>query len=90
MNLFDILSFDERIIVLSNVGDSIIITWNRSQTLQCWRSTDDGATWDEIECSVLSNEPKSFEEAQMKARLWLGQIWITAELCINENRSRIG
>ena len=35
MDLFDVLSMDERIIVYSSLEDGVIYTWNNSDTFQC-------------------------------------------------------
>jgi hypothetical protein len=78
MNIFDILSHDERVIVLSNEGDERIITWNRSLTLQCWENVDfhrDTGRWNEINVRTLANEPKSFDEARKAAMQWQGDMW---------------
>lgn len=36
MDLFDVLSMGERVIVFSSVEDRCFYTWNQSATLQCW------------------------------------------------------
>jgi hypothetical protein len=80
MNLFDILSSDERVIVYSDVGNQVIFTWNRSLTLQAWskalpnkafdtwRTSED--QWEEIEVQTLSVEPKTYEKAREAAIKW--------------------
>lgn len=77
MNLFDILSHDERIVVLSNVGDGCIFTWNRSLTLQWWMKNNslcvDG--WKEIGVRTLSDPPLNYEEARQAAMKWQGDGW---------------
>jgi hypothetical protein len=81
MNLFDILSHDKRIIVLSNEGEARIITWNRSLTLQSWvhkhydKWGQSDPRWEEESVRTLSNEPKDFIEAQKAARQWQGDMW---------------
>lgn len=72
MNIFDILSFGERIIVHSDVECGILFTWNQSLTLQSWFKKDpDKDKWQEIDVRTLSDEPISFEEAKKKAHDWL-------------------
>ena len=73
MDLFNILSHDERIIVLSNEGDSVIYTWNRSLTLQCWQRVPSFGRrdeWKEISVRTLSEEPRNFNEASTAALKW--------------------
>lgn len=75
MDLFDILSHDERVIVLSNEGDGTIITWNQSATLQCWKKLLMGE-WEEIEIRTLSsNPPNDYAEARKAAMQWQGDMW---------------
>lgn len=74
MTLFEILSHDERIIVLSNEGDHCIYTWNRSLTLQCWIHRGLG-NWDEIEIRTLAKEPANFQKAKEAAQVWQGTRW---------------
>ena len=84
MNLFDILSDDERIIVLSSKQDGIIVTWNQSCTLQYWNkktveqygssypfNKDELDIWEETDCRTLMNEPANFAEARIAAQEWL-------------------
>ncbi len=78
MTLFEILSHDERVIVFSNEGECIIITWNRSLTLQRWMYTL-AETWDEVDCRTLSDEPKNFEQARKKAQAWFGDYLAQSE-----------
>ena len=68
MTLFDILSHDERVIVLSDVSSDNVYTWNQSLTLQLWHCSD--YVWREIDVRTLSEEPKDFEAARMKAIYW--------------------
>lgn len=79
MNLFEILSNNERIIIWSDVGDKIIYTWNQSLTLQCWQSLPtykngawdcENRNWEEINIRTLSVEPKSFKDARDCAMQW--------------------
>lgn len=78
MNLFDILSNDERVIVYSDKSEGIIITWNRSLTLQCWRrpwdhscgGRDTEDVWNEVEAQTLSEEPGGYRSARKAAKAW--------------------
>ena len=70
MTLFEVLSHDERIIVFSNEGESMIVTWNRSLTLQAWAQV--GSEWEEYGIQTLSREPSNFADARMKAQAWFG------------------
>lgn len=78
MTLFELLSLDERIIVLSLVDDRVIYTWNRSSTLQCWRKyrMRYGApdrhfdSWEEVGIQNLSSEPHTYEKARLAAIEW--------------------
>lgn len=69
MNLFDILSMDERVIVYSHLGDRQIYTWNKSATLQCWQDMGKGE-WEEIDIQTLSEKPTSYEKARQAAIMW--------------------
>jgi hypothetical protein len=80
-DLFDILSNDERIIVYSSKEDSVIITWNQSDTLQGWEykyhpgdaSNDyhDYYTWEEVGILTQSGHgPKNYEQARKVAIAW--------------------
>ena len=74
MNLFDILSDDERIVVLSSKQDGIIVTWNQSLTLQSWEYKILGpypGSWEENDVRVLMETPASFAEARIAAQEWL-------------------
>lgn len=79
MNLFDILSNDERVIVLSNVGERMMVTWNQSLTLQAWgkvydplRGYDDSEDkWEELECQTLSDQPANYKAARKAAETWV-------------------
>lgn len=75
MDLFDLLSQDERIIVLSDPSERVIYTWNQSLTLQCWRdlsldSHSQNGQWEEIDCRTLSEEPINFAAAKKAAERW--------------------
>lgn len=90
MNLFDILSNDERVIVLSNKDDAVIYTWNHSLTLQCWKR--EGSVyfhpaisrhydnWEEIDVRTLSEPPFNYQHARSAAILWdQGEGWKEGE-----------
>ena len=72
MNLFEVLSFDERVIVLSVVEDQYIYTWNKSLTLQCWQRSNylNKDDWEEINVRTLNDPPVNFEEARQFAISW--------------------
>ena len=67
MNLFDVLSNDERVIVYSDVGSRIIYTWNRSLTLQAWQVR---STIEEVDVQTLSTQPINIEAARRAAMKW--------------------
>ncbi len=74
MNLFDVLSNDDRVIVLSDHEYGCIYTWNFSLTLSEWRLTTNAHIpefddiWEEVEVRTLSEKPKSFEAAKEAAK----------------------
>ena len=74
MNLFEILSFDERVLVYSDVGNQVVYTWNRSITLQAWRRKDANGqardAWEEVDVQTLSDEPGTYEKAREAAIKW--------------------
>lgn len=77
MDLFDVLSMGERVIVFSSVEDRCFYTWNQSATLQCWTLAklygEEGSPageWEECGIQTLSVEPRNFEEAVKAARNW--------------------
>ena len=83
MNLFDVLSKDERVIVLSCVEDKCIYTWNQSLTLQCWEvySNQGGKEehdsdifqldgWNEVGIMYLPSDPINFKDARKTAQKW--------------------
>lgn len=72
MNLFDILSHNERVIVYSDKEDKHIYTWNKSLTLQCWEDKGSGI-WEEKEVRTLSNRPANFNHAVAAAVVWHNQ-----------------
>lgn len=67
MNIFDVLSNDERVIVHSDVGSRIIYTWNRSLTLQAWQVR---SIIEEVDVQTLSNQPINIEAARAAAIKW--------------------
>ena len=84
MDIFDILSLDERIIVLSSREDRSLITWNQSDTFQWWRpvvrmdESDypngrfDSNDWEEVAILTQSGYgPKTFEAARKVAHNWI-------------------
>lgn len=78
MDLFEVLSKDERIIVFSSEEDSCFYTWNQSATLQCWELArlygEEGSRageWEETGIRTLSmDEPKNYQEARDAAKRW--------------------
>jgi hypothetical protein len=66
--LFDILSNDQRIIVASDRELGLIVTWNRSQTLQLWDSNLDEVNTRAILCEI------EFDDARMFGVDWLNDI----------------
>ena len=85
MDLFDILSMDQRVIVFSSLEDRTLITWNHEDTLQWWRpivrqamieSQDEYEKFnpnDFEEVSILTqsgNGPKTFDQARKVAIDW--------------------
>jgi hypothetical protein len=67
MNLFDVLSNDERVIVYSDVGARQVYTWNRSLTLQVWNVR---SSLQECDVRTLSNVPANYEAARSAAIRW--------------------
>jgi len=74
MNLFDILSNDERVIVLSDEGAKTIFTWNKSLTLQYWgwfpAEGYKASYWEEFSIRTLSEVPANFDIARKAALEW--------------------
>jgi len=71
VNVFEVLSMNERIIVWSDVSERAVITWNQSATLQVWRVDPvDSDAWDEIDVVTLGNPPASLDAARDAARKW--------------------
>jgi len=82
MDIFEILSKDERVIVYSSQEERTLITWNQSLTLQYWRpvvrrfESDypkghfDPNDWEEVNVRTLSNEPKDYKAAREAAIRW--------------------
>lgn len=72
MNLFEVLSHDERIIVFSNQGESIVITWNRSSTFQCWEVK--GSEFEEFGIMTYGgDETLTYTRARIRAQEWFGR-----------------
>jgi hypothetical protein len=69
MDLFDILSNDERVVVLSDADEGMIYTWNKSLTLQSWWANED-KEWIEVDVQTLSTRPKDFDSARNAALRW--------------------
>lgn len=67
MNLFEVLSNDERVIVHSDVNARMIYTWNRSLTLQAWSVR---STIREESVQTLSEAPINIEAARKAAMKW--------------------
>lgn len=67
MNLFDVLSNDQRVIVHSDVNARMIYTWNRSLTLQAWSVR---SIITEEACRTLSDTPINMEAARKAAMKW--------------------
>jgi hypothetical protein len=71
MTLFDILAFDDRVIVWSDTDTACIITWNKSLTLQLWHQPEFGEDkWEEVDAQTLSETPVSFDAARKTAINW--------------------
>jgi hypothetical protein len=66
MDLFDILSRDERVIVYSVEQDRQVYTWNRSLTLQVWNVGFDGS-FQEVAIRTLSVDPVTYAQAHVQA-----------------------
>lgn len=86
MDIFDILSMDERIIVYSSLEDRSIFTWNQSLTLQWWRpvvrleessypkGSFDPNDWEEVDVRTLADMPLDYHAARHQAiKWWAGQ-----------------
>jgi hypothetical protein len=67
MNLFDVLSNDERIIVYSDVGARQVYTWNRSLTLQVWNVK---SNFQGCDARTLPDQPANYEAARKEAIKW--------------------
>jgi hypothetical protein len=74
LDLFDLLSHDNRIIVLSDPTDRILYTWNRESTLQVWEEVETfrhgHRVWKEWQAQTLSSVPQTFEAARKAAIAW--------------------
>lgn len=80
MDIFDILSLDERVIVYSSLEDRSLVTWNKSDTMQWWRpivrlgdpESFDPNKWEEIAILTQSGYgPKTYDQARKVAIAWL-------------------
>jgi hypothetical protein len=72
LSLFQVLSFDQRVLVLSSEDTGEIYTWNQSLTLQCWAVSE--GMWEEVDVRTLSTEPRNFAEARKRAQDWLFEV----------------
>lgn len=70
MDLFDILSNDERIIVASDPSERAIITWNQSSTFQYFKMMKRDV-WEEIAIRTTSLMPHGYFQARVEAMRWL-------------------
>lgn len=76
MDIFEILSKDERLIAYSSEEDRTLITWNQSLTLQWWTPVvkdgriPDPNDWEEVSVRTLSDEPKNYKAAREAAIRW--------------------
>ena len=79
-SLWDVLSMDERVIVLSSEEDKLLITWNQSDTFQAWNLHADGS-W--VENAILTQSgygPSTYAQARKVAIDWnLGNIGDTTK-----------
>lgn len=73
MNIFQVLSFDERIIVASAADTYNVVTWNQSLTLQRWFVNESTGQMLEVDIRVLQDTPESFNEAKKAALRWLNE-----------------
>ena len=72
MDLFELLSMDQRVIVYSPEEDRALYTWNHSDTLQCWyESSKKPGHWVE-ECVLTQSGygPKTYDKAREVAIAW--------------------
>lgn len=80
MNLFQLLSKDERVIVMSSEEDGYIYTWNQDKVLECWKDygscKDCGpeANWQKVNILTLDKVPRTFAEARQLAIDWYNQL----------------
>ena len=73
MNIFQVLSFGQRVIVYSEEGDGIIITWNYSNTFSLF--SVNGSEFSEIDvCTYGGDKNLSFEDAKEFALNWTCQM----------------
>lgn len=78
MNLYQILSMDERILVYSSEEDQCFYTWNGSATLQRWNARvnkymfdyPSPGEWEEADIRTISYETMDYHMAREKAIAW--------------------
>jgi hypothetical protein len=76
ITFWELLSHDNRFLVLTDLEERTIYTWDRHRTLQVWRQTDPNYDWAEIDkweevaIRQLTIIPKTFEEARAEALAW--------------------
>jgi hypothetical protein len=72
MTIFDILSNDDRVIVLSDAKTQTIYTWNRSLTLQAFQKNNRHGydAWEETDIRTLPDVPQEHEHAVTRAMQW--------------------
>lgn len=73
MNLFGMLSKGERVIVALDEANNQVITWNRSNTFQCWDILPNGE-FTEVDIKVYEgSKTLDFNAAETIAKNWLSQ-----------------
>ena len=71
MNLFQVLSKNERVIVFSSEEDGYIYTWNQDKVLQCWENVScEAPDWRQVNILKLETKPHNFAEARKAAQEW--------------------
>lgn len=71
MNIFQVLSFDQRVIVYSSEEDSIIITWNKSATFSIFSFDPRRECFEETDVKTYGGDkPLSFDDARTFALNW--------------------
>ena len=78
MNLFQVLSLGERVIVASNEETHEFITWNRSNTFQWWSQCYDGIAGHHVDSfkevdikTYQGSKTLDFEKVETIAKNWL-------------------